>query len=483
MTLQNDDLLLVNRGGTSFKAEYGLLKQNINEDSGISVSEDAPTDPSEGDLWYNSDDGRLYVWYVNETTGVVTDVSVRNGGSGYNTSGTDVSTDGGSGSELTIDYQAGVGGKLANPTVNQGGHAYEVNDVVFVTGSGHANSTVNITAVNAVAVGQWVDASPDGGGGGGGASVTTSENPPAGAVVGDMWWDSSDGADSNGGRLYLYYDSQWVQTSNVGGGGGGGTTYWNRSGTTLSPVNDGDVVSTTNAFTVKHPVGTSSGVASFVNYIDGSGNFAIYADGTTKVGGDAGPSPNITLNATGKAQFGKNTGSASQGRNGILAEGELGRLIILKAIGAGTGATYITCAREPGETDFVVEATGVVRATNTTIQPIISERRLKENIVAIDGDVAWETVKTTPYYAYNFIGSPIDSVCYGPMADEVPAEMVVQPMEENEAGVMVARSDDAGPVRTYDNGMLQARLYTALQTALTRIEALEAEVQLLKGGN
>ena len=69
------------------------------------------------------------------------------------------------------------------------------------------------------------------------------------------------------------------------------------------------------------------------------------------------------------------------------------------------------------------------------------------------------------------------------MADEVPTEMVVQLMEENEAGVMVARLDDEGPVRTYDNGMLQARLYTALQTALTRIEALEAEVQAIKGGN
>ncbi len=166
MSLQNDDLFLVNRGGESFKTEYGLLKNSINEDGGVVIGDNPPSDPHDGDLWYNSDDGRLYVWYVNETTGVVTDVSVRNGGSGYNTSGTDVSTDGGSGSELTIDYQAGVGGALSNPTVNQGGHAYEVNDVVFVTGSGHANSTVNVTAVNSVAVGQWVDASPDGGGDG-----------------------------------------------------------------------------------------------------------------------------------------------------------------------------------------------------------------------------------------------------------------------------------------------------------------------------
>ncbi len=167
MTLQNDDLLLVNRGGTSFKTEYGLLKQNISDGlGGAIVSEDEPGDDlHEGDFWYKPSTETLHIYVVNETTGVVTDVSVRNGGSGYNTSGTDVSTDGGSGSELTINYQAGVGGALANPTVNQGGHAYKVNDVVFVTGSGHANSTVNVTAVNTVAVGQWVDASPDGGGG------------------------------------------------------------------------------------------------------------------------------------------------------------------------------------------------------------------------------------------------------------------------------------------------------------------------------
>jgi hypothetical protein len=128
---------------------------------------------------------------------------------------------------------------------------------------------------------------------------------------------------------------------------------------------------------------------------------------------------------------------------------------------------------------FSVSATGQIAAKQTTIQPISSERRLKENIVAIDADTAWETIKSTPYYTYNFIDSDVTS--YGPMADEVPAEMVVQPMEENEAGVMVARSDDEGPIRTYDNGMLQARLYTALQTALTRIEALEAEVTALKG--
>ena len=66
------------------------------------------------------------------------------------------------------------------------------------------------------------------------------------------------------------------------------------------------------------------------------------------------------------------------------------------------------------------------------------------------------------------------------MADEVPAEMIIQPVERNEVGEMVARSDEEGPIRTYDNGMLQARLYTALQAALSRIEDLETRLAALE---
>jgi hypothetical protein len=128
-----------------------------------------------------------------------------------------------------------------------------------------------------------------------------------------------------------------------------------------------------------------------------------------------------------------------------------------------------------------IRGNGKILSNETVISPISSERRLKENIVAVDPVTAWSTIKETPYYRYNFIGS--GSKFYGPMVDDVPAEMVVQPMEENESGVMVARSDSEGPIRTFDNGMLQARLYTALQTALTRIEALEARVTSLEGGN
>ena len=82
---------------------------------------------------------------------------------------------------------------------------------------------------------QWVQTNPTGEGGEG-SSVTVSDTPPVGASEGDLWWDSSDG----GGVLYVYYtdadSSQWVNAS--GGAAspdGGGESYWDRTGTTLSP--------------------------------------------------------------------------------------------------------------------------------------------------------------------------------------------------------------------------------------------------------
>ena len=147
------------------------------------------------------------------------------------------------------------------------------------------------------------------------------------------------------------------------------------------------------------------------------------------------------------------------------------------------GAAVISAKSDVNGTEtgiFELAANGQLSARKTSIDPIGSERRIKENIELIDPASAWETIKSTPYYSYNYIGTDPSDVSYGPIVDEVPAEMIIQPMEENDVGVMVARSDEEGPIRTFDNGMLQARLYTALQTALTRIEALEVEVQGLK---
>jgi hypothetical protein len=49
--------------------------------------------------------------------------------------------------------------------------------------------------------------------------------------------------------------------------------------------------------------------------------------------------------------------------------------------------------------------------------------------------------------------------------------------------VIYQEPDENGPVRTYNQGLLDMKALQALSTALTRIEALEAEVTALKGGS
>ena len=166
MALENDDLFLVNRAGTSFKTEYGLLKNSINEDARVIVGEVAPEDPKDGDLWFNSTDEKLYVWFVTETTGVVANVDVRNGGSGYNLNLVDIETTGGSGFGLTVDFESSDTNAIQNPTVNEGGYGYEIGDVIFVTGAGHGNASIQVQSVNIASEGEWVEANPGGTGGG-----------------------------------------------------------------------------------------------------------------------------------------------------------------------------------------------------------------------------------------------------------------------------------------------------------------------------
>ena len=62
--MQNDDLLLVNRAGGSYKTEYTEIKQDIIDSvPSTEVSATPPTGAEEGDLWWDTTDGRLYVYY------------------------------------------------------------------------------------------------------------------------------------------------------------------------------------------------------------------------------------------------------------------------------------------------------------------------------------------------------------------------------------------------------------------------------------
>ena len=154
---------------------------------GATISPTPPADPNQGDLWWNSDDGRLYIYYIDPESAQWVDTNP-NGGGGGNT-------------RVTISDTPPTGAAVGDLWWNdQDGRLYIYYD------DGNTQ--------------QWVDTNPNGGGPGGGSFlVSISPTPPSTPSQGQLWWNSDDG------RLYVYYDdgntAQWVDTNPNGGGPGG----------------------------------------------------------------------------------------------------------------------------------------------------------------------------------------------------------------------------------------------------------------------
>lgn len=163
----------------------------------VTISRTPPPDPVTGQLWWNSVDGRMYIFYVDSTSAQWVDASPGGGAGG--------------GSVVVSDTPP------ATPA--QG-------DLWWNTIDGRL-FVYYIDATSA----QWVDASPNGGSGGAGAPVIVSNTPPPNATEGDLWWNELDG------RLYIWYvdatSAQWVDTNPNGGSGGGGV---NGSVVIISPT-------------------------------------------------------------------------------------------------------------------------------------------------------------------------------------------------------------------------------------------------------
>ena len=71
MPIQPNDLFLLQRGTDLFKTEYSELTQGFEGGALVTISETAPADPSEGDLWWADTDvdeggGRLYIYTGDE---------------------------------------------------------------------------------------------------------------------------------------------------------------------------------------------------------------------------------------------------------------------------------------------------------------------------------------------------------------------------------------------------------------------------------
>ncbi len=105
-----------------------------------------------------------------------------------------------------------------------------------------------------------------------------------------------------------------------------------------------------------------------------------------------------------------------------------------------------------------------------------SESRLKDIIGDPDSGKCWNLIRDIELkrYFYSIQSDEEKSgVSFmGPMADW---------LEKQDPELVIYREpDEKGPIRTFNQGLLDMKALQALSTALTRIEALEAKVETLK---
>ena len=126
-----------------------------------------------------------------------------------------------------------------------------------------------------------------------------------------------------------------------------------------------------------------------------------------------------------------------------------------------------------------VGSTGGVQLTNgsTSWSAYVSESRLKDIISDTDKDQCWNLVRDLELKRYFYKDNDEEfrkgTSYMGPMADWIE--------KQDPELVIYNDPDEEGPIRTYNQGLLEMKALQALSTALTRIETLEAKVAALEG--
>ena len=437
-----------------------------------------PQVAEDGDLWWCTDDGRLYIYYEDVDTTQWVDASPDNGGAGSGDSsdsiwertsstinpvnaGDDVEI--GSGNiTLNADGSAAITGNF-----NAGGNP---NGGAAVGSKVRATGQIQVTGANGsdnIWEGFNQGVTP--------AGSTISSDGRATFAGGDISFDNVGGATFAGNKVVI------TSSGNVKAGDPD-----NSQGSVLSPVgqnyarNDGGN-SAQPAYAVYNGSLDSAGKYAAINF-DGS---AVFSQG------------NISFLANGNAQFGPSTAGKVVMEGMGTTQGEL-------IISNPTGSNSYNCFRVVSQTNNTIvfkqggDATFAGALTlsgtyNSTSGPspralqigndgrvsgLASTRAAKKNI-EYDYDTSW--VRDLKPVSYNYrvkdeVGAytsvAYESKEYGLIAEDV--ELV------NPAICNYGADDELVGV---EYSRLISPILSQLQTALTRIEALEAEVQSLKGGN
>ena len=158
----------------------------------VTTSDVAPSNPSDGDLWWKSDEGQLKVYYEDADSSQWVDTAGGNGGGTTNT------------------YTSVTTSDSAPPNPSDG-------DLWWKSDEGQLK-----VYYQDVDGSSWVDTAGGSGGSGGGANVTTSDTAPSNPSDGDLWWKSDEG------QLKVYYTdadgSSWVDTAGGSASSAGGVT-------------------------------------------------------------------------------------------------------------------------------------------------------------------------------------------------------------------------------------------------------------------
>lgn len=307
-------------------------------------------------------------------------------------------------------------------------------------------------------------------GGGGGASVTVSDTPPASPSQGDLWWDSSDDA----GVLFIWYDDddggQWVETSGTGQDTAL-TSLWTRTGTTLEPANAGDGVTVRGSL-------RSGAADDNVAVIGTSGIVGVYREDAsskacfqTFVATDP-SNPTSQIFSDGSASFGDVAGNSS-------GAGPLGGLTNVRASG-GFNVTQVgnqQCSFTHDRIIFNVSdyyvvnssTVGVRLQSGTTAWVAQSDLRLKTGISEITDGLNKVSQIRGVLGRYKTDEADVSRSML--IAQDVQ-KVLPQAVGEDSEGFLGIRYTEVIPL-----------LVSALHDAKDRIEALEARLTALEGGN
>jgi len=225
--------------------------------------------------------------------------------------------------------------------------------------------------------------------------------------------------------------------------------YWFRANSTLSPVNAGDDLD--NIGKLNLSCGSTVGSISFSNPANLPSIFLRKDD-------SVGTLIEISTAAQGSIGFRSTDGSKDRGQ---ITVDTGGRFRV-----EGRSSNPVVC-QSGGQTGTTQSGTDWV--------PYTSEERLKNKVPSPpdEDDQCWDLVKNLKLHRYYYKTDDQSGVpYYGPMAGELADA-------DPEMVIFTGDSDDIGPIRTYNKPLLEMKALNALSKALTRIEALEAEVAAL----